>query len=241
MQRLPARVSDGRLLPDFSALPERLGASPAVLPGIYPVPLLLSRAPAMRSLTERLAPLATVGKASRLVVSGCRPADGTSSIAAAFAIDLSQRLMLKTLLVDANGRHPSLHQVFAPPGCLSQIVLDGALQIRSTGWPRLNLATFCLFDGDTERGRALAQFERLLGSHDTAVIDLGVVRLDARMLLLARPKDPILLVVRYGATERRELANSAAALKAANRSVAGVILNAAQNRMSQLADQRKRK
>jgi len=58
------------------------------------------------------------------------------------------------------------------------------------------------------------------------VIDLGVARLDPRMVPLMRPADPILLVVRYGQTERKELATSAAALRAADRSVAGVIMNA---------------
>ncbi len=45
------------------------------------------------------------------------------------------------------------------------------------------------------------------------------------MLPLARPEDPILMVVRQGHTERRELATTTSALRAARRSVAGVILN----------------
>jgi Mrp family chromosome partitioning ATPase len=53
--------------------------------------------------------------------------------------------------------------------------------------------------------------------------------LDTRMLLLARPADPILLVARYGHTRRQELATTTAALRAANRAVAGVVFNAAAN------------
>jgi Mrp family chromosome partitioning ATPase len=45
------------------------------------------------------------------------------------------------------------------------------------------------------------------------------------MLPLARPGDPVVLVVRYGHTERQELATTAGALRAANRAIAGVILN----------------
>jgi Mrp family chromosome partitioning ATPase len=45
------------------------------------------------------------------------------------------------------------------------------------------------------------------------------------MLPLARSNDPILMVVRQGHTERRELSTTASALRAARRSVAGVILN----------------
>jgi Mrp family chromosome partitioning ATPase len=73
----------------------------------------------------------------------------------------------------------------------------------------------------------LGQMEALLVSYPAVVVDLGVPRLDARMLPLANPADPILLVVREGQTERRELATSADALRAANRTLAGVVLNGA--------------
>jgi Mrp family chromosome partitioning ATPase len=69
------------------------------------------------------------------------------------------------------------------------------------------------------------EFETLLGAYPAVIIDLGVTRLDARMLPLARSEDPILMVVRQGHTERRELATTASALRAARRTVAGVILN----------------
>ena len=64
------------------------------------------------------------------------------------------------------------------------------------------------------------------------VVDLGVVRLESRLLPLARPGDPILLIVRYGYTERQELASTTAGLRAAKRPPAGVILNAAANPMN---------
>ena len=69
-------------------------------------------------------------------------------------------------------------------------------------------------------------YEALLDSFLVAIVDLGVVRLDGRLLGLARPTDPIVVVTRYGCTEREELATTAVALKAASRSVAGVIMNA---------------
>jgi Mrp family chromosome partitioning ATPase len=69
------------------------------------------------------------------------------------------------------------------------------------------------------------EFETLFSAYSSVIVDLGVVRLDARMVPLAKPADPILMVVRQGHTERRELATTASALRTANRSVAGVILN----------------
>ncbi|MGH7913949.1 MAG: tyrosine-protein kinase family protein, partial [Candidatus Binataceae bacterium] len=140
-------------------------------------------------------------------------------------IDISQRLGLRTMLVDAHLRHPSLHRLFQPPGRRTpELVLDGALQIRATEWPRLELVTCCLSSPDSQR-QLFEQFETLFGGYSAVIVDLGVARLDARMLPLARTEDPIIMVVRQGHTERRELATTASALRAASRSLAGVILN----------------
>lgn len=107
------------------------------------------------------------------------------------------------------------------------MLLDGPMQIRSTGWAWLDVATCCLGSTETERREALVRCEEIAGHYAVVVVDLGVVRLDARMLPLARETDPIVLVVRHGHTCREELATTAAALRAAKRTVAGVILNAA--------------
>ena len=197
-------------------------------PYLPETPGSLARAASLRNLSERVAPQAAVDRSTRLLVSGCRPGEGTSTIAAALAIDLSQRLNMRTLVVDANLRSPTLHRVFEHPGRKSPaLVLNGALQIQSTAWPKLDLAS-CCFDGDDcQREDSMQQLEALMASYPAAIVDLGVVRLDARTLPLARATDPIVLVVRYGLTERTELSTTAASLRAANRAVAGVILNGA--------------
>jgi hypothetical protein len=192
----------------------------------YDFPSALAQQDAIRQLSERMAPTAAVEKSCRVAISGCRPRDGASSVAAALALDLSQRLSMRTILVDANLKSPSLHGVISSTErSISQITLDGSLQLRTTGWPRLTLATCCLEGNDDGREAAVAELESVLSTFPAAVIDLGVARLDPRMLPLMRPTDPILLVVRYGQTERKELATTAAALRAADRNVAGVILN----------------
>jgi receptor protein-tyrosine kinase len=191
------------------------------------MPVTVARAEALQRLAERLAPLAMVERSMRLVLSGCRPADGCSTLASAFALDLSQRLSVPTLLVDAHVRHPSLHRMFTIPDFKQpELVLDGALQIRSSGWPRLELATCCIDGADGERHELLGRLQKVLSHYPAVIVDLGVIRLDTRMLPLARPTDPILLVARYGHTRRQELATTAAALRAANRAVAGVMFNA---------------
>ncbi len=185
----------------------------------------LARSDEIRSLCERIAPMAMVQNSVRLLVSGCSPGDGTTTVAASLAFDLSQRLSLETILVDAHLRHPSLHRLFTRGPRSPEVLLDGALQLRATGWPRLQLATCYLSGAEAERRAALAQLEERLAGFPAAVIDLGVARLDSRMLPLARPGDPILLVVRYGSTRRQDVATTAVALRAANRTLAGAILN----------------
>ncbi len=197
------------------------------LPSVGEVLGNVTRSEAIRAISERLAPLAAVERTLRLAVAGCRPSDGASTVAVALAMDLSQRMLLRTVLIDAHILRPSLHRVFAfGRAKTAEVMLEGSLQHRSTGWPRLEIASCFVNEGERHPEQALEDFEELIASYQAAVVDLGVPRLDSRLLPLARPTDPVLLVVRYGSTERRELVNTAAALKAANRSIAGVIFNA---------------
>jgi Mrp family chromosome partitioning ATPase len=205
------------------------------LPVPHPTPALVARSEPLQRICEQLSPRAVIDKNLRLLLTGCRPGDGASTIAAAFALDFSQRLSLRTLLIDANIRRPTLHRSFGrtsarPP----ELVLDGPMQIRSTGWAWLDLATCYLGTTENERREALQRCDEVSRHYAAIVVDLGVVRLDARMLPLARESDPILLITRYGHTRRQELATTAAALRAAKRTLAGAILNAATDQVAPL-------
>ncbi len=200
------------------------------LPVAHPTPVTVAQDAGLQRVCEQLSPMAVIGNDLRLLVTGCRPGDGASTIAAAFALDFSQRLSLRTLLVDGNARRPTLHRSFARAnGGAAALRLDGLMQIRSTGWAWLDLATSYLGSTEEERREALQRCNEIARDYAAIVIDLGVVRLDARTLPLARESDPILLIARYGATRRHELATTAAALRGAKRSAAGVILNAVAN------------
>jgi protein-tyrosine kinase len=215
---------------DLHAIVPELADSGALVPRpVFPdMPGTIAKVPALRNLSERVAPQAAVDNSMRLLVSGCAAGEGTSTIAAALAIDLSQRLNMRTLIVDANLRSPTLHRVFERPGrASSALVLNGALQIQATSWPRLDIANCCIDGDDAERIAAMQELEVLIGAYPATIVDLGVVRLDARTLPLARVNDPIILVVRRGLTKRTELSTTSAALRAANRGVAGVIFNGA--------------
>jgi succinoglycan biosynthesis transport protein ExoP len=206
---------------------------PILLPIVQDVAATVARGRSIQTLGERIAPLAVLSSSLRILVSGCRPGDGASTVAAALAIDLSQRLGLATLLVDAHLRHPSLHRVFsrADNASPAPATAEGLLRLQPTGWARLELASCDLRDGEPEHTEFLDRFEVLAKDYRSVVVDLGVVRMDPRLLSLARLGDPLLLVVRYGHTERQELANTCTGLRAAQRPPAGVILNGVANPM----------
>ncbi len=188
-------------------------------------PFEAARDRSLQVLNERVAPLAGVGQSVRLLVTGCRPGDGASTVAVGLALDMSQRLGLRTLLVDAHLRKPELHKLFPPAlGASAPLLLGDQFVVRPSTMPRLELASCLPMSTDLNPGDTQG-YEALLDSFLLAVVDLGVVRLDGRLLALARPTDPIIVVTRYGATEREELATTVAALKAASRTVAGVIIN----------------
>jgi len=207
--------------------PSNATAALVTLPVSSPAPASIARASALQQICEHFSPSAVVENNFRMLITGCRPGDGASTIAAALALDLSQRLSLRTLLIDANSRRPTLHKTFIRSGVETpELILDGPMQIRSTGWAWLDLATCCFGSTEDERREVLARCDEVSRHYAAVVVDLGVVRLDARMLPLARESDPIFLVVRHGHTRRQELATTTAALQAARRSVAGAILNA---------------
>jgi Mrp family chromosome partitioning ATPase len=198
------------------------------LPVVQEMPTLLAHDQSIQTLTERVAPMAAMDSSIRILVSGCRPGDGASTIASALALDLSQRFGMRTLLVDGQLRHPGLHRLISRRDVrTADTVLAGLLRIQATGRPRLELGSFCWADGGPEYGQSFELFEELIKDYRAMVVDLGVVRLEPRLLPLARVGDPILLVVRYGHTERHDLASTTVGLRAAGRSPAGVILNAA--------------
>jgi Mrp family chromosome partitioning ATPase len=66
---------------------------------------------------------------------------------------------------------------------------------------------------------------KLLNPYQVAVVDVGVIRLEAQMLAIARPKDPVLIVARYRETERHELTSTVNAIRVTERKIAGVVLN----------------
>ena len=93
---LVEQASQARLALDYAGNMDGAGAESTG--PLVPMPILddacgrVARSKAIRRLSEQLAPLAVIDHSVRLLISGCRPGDGVSTVASALAIDLSQRL-----------------------------------------------------------------------------------------------------------------------------------------------------
>ena len=211
---------------------DHVGTSAPIVRGATEVGISASAADLMhrmgiRTIAERVAAVARLSGQTRVLLTGCRSGDGASTVAGALALDLSLRLSIETLLVDADRRAG-----FEP----SKAGGNGAGQVRvnATPVPKLFTARYARIDdyapvsmGTAPAGPndALEELRQVMAGYRATVVDVGVVRLDARMLAVAAPDDPVLVVARYGCTRREELTATLAILNLAKCRIGGVILN----------------
>ncbi len=181
---------------------------------------------AIRNLSEQLGAASAYNGPARILMTGCRPGDGVSTVAAAMALDLSQRLAARTVLVEGQSRVTPMHPLFGRAGVPALTTSAGtSIAVQATGWPRLETARPEQMELGDHPARMIEDMDELLARYRLAVIDLGVVRLDPRMLALARPNDPILVVARHLRTDRAEMIATVNLLRNTGHPVAGVILN----------------
>jgi Mrp family chromosome partitioning ATPase len=200
----------------------------ALAPIVEPQGLLdaLASSRSIRNLSEQLGAASAYNGPARILMTGCRPGDGVSMVAAAMALDLSQRLAARTVLVEGQPRVTPMHPLFGRAGVPALTTATGtSIAVQGTGWPRLETARPEQMELGEHPARMLEDMDELLARYRLAVIDLGVVRLDPRMLALARPKDPILVVARHLRTDRAEMIATVNLLRNTGHPVAGVILN----------------
>jgi Mrp family chromosome partitioning ATPase len=219
----------GTHAPSISERIERVSASSDNL-----VPPALAHLKGIHRITESFAGVASVLSDARLAIAGCAAGDGCSSVAAAIALDLTQRLNVRTLLVDGNICRPRIVKMFASRQtslleleARALMELGSAQQtvVRSSNWAKLEVATAASMLEKSE-STSLEELNDRVGVFPAAVIDLGTVRLDPRALPLVRPNDPVLLVVRAGYTARSDLLATMNVFSSIGRPVKGVVLNA---------------
>ena len=182
-------------------------------------------------IAEPVAAMARLTGHSRVLIAGCRQGDGASTVAGALALDLATRLAVDTLLVGADGTagaYPAETKAGAN-GRPTRINPSGLAHLWSARCARIADAASSSerpVNGDrADQADLIEALGQAMGRYRAAVVDLGVLRADARMLALARPDDPVLVVARYGCSRRDELAATFAVVNLAQRRIGGVILN----------------
>ena len=156
--------------------------------------------------------------------------EGKSLTAANLALTLSESHGRRVLLVDADLRRPSLHELFAvanAPGLSDSLHLDGRLPVVHLS-SRLSLLTAGKSGGDpiktltSDRMRAFIDEARR--AFDWVLVDTAPVGLLTDARLLASMTDVVLLVALAGKTPYDAIQSAVEALGGPER-LAGVVLN----------------
>jgi Mrp family chromosome partitioning ATPase len=182
----------------------------------------------IRMIAERVAAVARLSGQARVLITGCRDGDGASTVAGALALDLSLRLSLETLLVDADSAG-SAEAAGGNGGRPMRANPTPVARLWTLRCPRMSdqahTAAVPMSTRPDPQADAVEDLRQTMACYRAVVVDVGVVRLDARMVAVAGPDDPVLVVVRYGCTRREELAATLAILHLAKCKIGGVILN----------------
>jgi non-specific protein-tyrosine kinase len=172
------------------------------------------------------------GSVKTILVSGMGHGAGASTTAVNFATALARNGGFKVLLIDANLRTPSLHDVFDMEFAqgLSDFVMDGREMLPFRAEPE-NLHVICC-------GRLIADPVALLGSnefdqflkrmragYDFVVMDAPPINGSAECRVLCNRVDGVVLVIEAGKTRRHAAASAKDQVEKAGGRLLGVVIN----------------
>ena len=200
--------------------------SPDVLPRSAVAALTLARDHQIGRIVETIGAVAAAEGGIRLAVAECTPGDGSAAVAEALVLDLTQRLGLRTLLVDGGPRQSSPLQAFADSDDeRNEPDTDQALAVRRTKWARFETVTVRPAASQLEPEKFRSRLNECMQDFPASIIDLGAVRSDPRMLPLFRKSDSVLIVARAGVTQRTDLKATMNLFSNLHGEVAGVMLH----------------
>lgn len=191
-------------------------------------------AESFRSLRASLSMLANADTRRTFLITSALPSDGKTFCSSNFAVTLSQ-LGLKTLLIDADLRRPTISKTFfgkpRNPGLgevlSGQIPLEEA--IVTTGIENLSVLTAggrAPNPAELLAGRKMPEIlSKALASYDRIVIDTAPALAVSDALLVAPHADVTCLVVRSFVTPRKTVTRAVRALTEINCRPAGILLN----------------
>lgn len=199
--------------------------------------LLTPRSPvaeAFRTLRTNLDFASVDTPLRRLLITSAEPGEGKSTIAANIAVAFAQAGK-KVILIDADMRRPSVHQLFEVPnshglttllranepgaGAVAHVTQEAGLRLITTGPLPPNPAELL----GSERMRVL--MSRLANEADLIVIDSPPLHAVTDAAVVARAVDGVVLVTQPGTTKRAALAQAKEALDRVGARVLGVVLN----------------
>lgn len=170
----------------------------------------------------------------KLLVTGCRSGEGSSTIAAQLAAKFATDGEGETVLVDANMRAPVLHERLKTPRTPGLTdVLGGIAPLQqalvSTSEPNLSLLPAGAPTLDAGRLLANGSFGAVLDAlskrFSAVIVDAPPVLLFPDAALIARAVDAALLVVWAGRTRRHVVLAAKRELEHTGVNIAGVVLN----------------
>lgn len=170
---------------------------------------------------------------STLLITSPGKWEGKSTTAANMAVSMAQQKE-KILLVDANLRNPSIHNIFKTSNMIGLTdVLEGNVSFEEAIYPSRIGKLDILTSGDTPynpaellASDAMEQFLQKVGSlYDIVLIDSASVLEVSDTKIIANLCDGVVLVVRQDKTNIENAFESKKVLEYAKAQIVGVILN----------------
>jgi capsular exopolysaccharide synthesis family protein len=208
----------------LDALAERLRGKVILEAGLPPVV-----AEQYRHLVARLHHASERSNAKILMVSSAMPGEGKTLTATNIALTLSESYKRRVLVIDADLRRPSMHEIFRVPNTcgVNELLLGMATPPAFEISPRLALIPAGRPNPDPLSGLTSPRFEALVQAaareYDWVVIDTPPVGLLTDANLIVRLADAVVMVVAAGRVAYRELQRAADAL--GRDRIIGVVLN----------------
>ncbi len=227
------------MTPPPAVIPPELGHFQSVPVAIAPESRLVSlfdkeslAAEKFRFLGVRLRQLQQARSIKKLLITSTLPEEGKSLVAANLAATLARRKQQKVLLLEGDLRRPVLSRQFGHPHIpgVTEWLYEGAGPINSIYY--LDSPGFWFLPAGRppenplelmQTGKLSSLLVQLTASFDWIIIDSPPLLPLADTSVWARFADGVLLVVREGKTEKRQLQRGLAALDRSN--LVGVVVN----------------
>ncbi len=160
--------------------------------------------------------------------------EGTSTVSRLFSQILVRDPVSKVVLVDANLRHPVVHEFFGieiGPGLTDLVAGKSALRecMRSTAYPRLSVVPAGQSTIVPMQAYGSEAFKRMiaeiLATNDYLIFDAPSVLAYPETTVLAKQVDGVVFVVQAVRTKREVVVKAVDAVKKGGGEVLGVVLN----------------